>query len=156
MIAKACDLQSSQLFNPCNYFPFYGNYLTLAIISPFTVLQKSFVRTYDAVNDGKNESMEHFLQKKFCQDLQCWKWRQKWKHGIHTTHNVKGGAEVSTSLEQWHASQDIQSKPSTRHGYHKPPDVTQVTYMLAPDEWEDDVVILLALVAINGGHLTRK
>ena len=73
-----------------------------------------------------------------------------------TTHYVKGGAELPASLKQGHTGQDVETESGARHGHHQPTDIAQMAHVLATDEREDDVVVLLALVAINSSHLTRN
>lgn len=68
-------------------------------------------------------------------------------------YQVEGGLQLSAGLEEGDTSEDIQTQPSPGHGHNQTTYVTQVPHILGPHQRQDDVIILLTLVAINSGHL---
>ena len=63
--------------------------------------------------------------------------------------------QLKAVLEQTDSGEHIETQPRPGHCHHQSPHISQVTYIVGPDQGEEDVVILLTLVLVHCCYLVR-
>ena len=75
-------------------------------------------------------------------------------HG--SPHQSECWLQLCAASKEAHTGQDDQTQPGPGHGHYQSTNIAQVAHMLGAYKRENDVIILLALVAIHCCHLGRK
>ena len=73
-------------------------------------------------------------------------------------HQFECGLQLRATAEEAGPGQHIESQPSSRHGHYQSTHIPQMADVLGTHQGEDDIIILLPLVAVHCGHLwsTRR
>ena len=73
--------------------------------------------------------------------------------GRPLAHQFECGLQLGATAEEAGPGQHIEPQPSSRHRHYQSTHIPQMADVLGTHQGEDDIVILLPLVAVHRGHL---